>query len=119
MRIIPTDALRNSDLPDPGASWDGIVDFARTFNGYEWAGDALKCGDLANSTKQEYERSPSHRVPSRTLDELRACLFFAWRASAHAGEEPRGPTLLYIQALVESIREGLLARDAGDPNTVP
>jgi hypothetical protein len=113
MEIIPTDSLRISDVPGPDASYDTIIEFARTFNGYEWAGDALKCGDLANSAREGYENSPSHQIPALTLDELRACLYFEWRRFHHFGEWPEGRDLVYIRALVKTIHDGLSAREAG------
>ena len=106
MKFIPTGSLRSSDVPSHEAAWGKISQFALSFNGYEWAG-ALECGDLANSTRQQYERSPERQLPTLTLDELRACLFFEQRRFHHFGEEPQLTDLVYIRALVQGISEGL------------
>jgi len=91
MELIPTASLRISDVPSHDADWAAISQFALTFSGHEWAGSAVKCGDLANSARERYESSPERQVPKLTLDEVRACLFFEQRRFHHFGERPSGP----------------------------
>jgi hypothetical protein len=105
-----TGSLRASDVPSQGATWCAIEEFALTFKGYDWAGSFEKCADLANSTRKTYDRSPERRLPKLTLDELRACLYFEQRRSHHSDYVPEGEDLVYVRALLESIRDGLTTR---------
>jgi len=110
VKYISTDSLRSSDVASQEATWPAIEEFALTFKGYDWAGSLEKCADLANSTRRTYDHSPERRLPKLTLDELRACLYFEQRRSHHSDYVPEGEDLVYVKALLESIRRELATR---------
>lgn len=72
-------------LPDPGDR-RAIVEFARSFNGYEHFGSFAACANTAKAKKRE------------TLIDLRNELFFAYRASNHTGD-PKVLTSAYEELL--------------------
>lgn len=83
--------LRPSDIPGPQATYPEIARFAVTYYGYEAFPDG-RCCDIANARQH------------RSLDEMRACLFFEQRRYRHFGEEPRPVDKIYLRDLVEKIR---------------
>ena len=101
MNEIPNTELKTHLLPQPGTGWYEISGFAHTFNGYEYWGAFEKCGEIANSIRDEYKSSG---VLSTNLTDLRTCLFFEARRWRHYGYEPNEEAMRYIHALVEAIR---------------
>lgn len=100
---IPNTELLIERIPSAISSWDAILRFALTFDGYAAFDTAAKphgCGELANSRQ------------ANTLTELRASLFFEQRRWRHFGESPEGLDLIYIQSLLwrirQCVRQGLL-----------
>jgi len=97
--------LSNTDLtldriPDEGADWSEIGEFALTFDGYEAFGSFDRCAEIANARKHY------------TLSELRACLFFEQRRWRHFGEDPEEEGEMdYIRELVRAIRQKVTAEE--------
>ena len=110
--------LTEQDLPQFTGEWDRpLIQFAWSFNGYEYAALVLlpkgqsarsKLSRLSNRTRETYFREQS--LP-QSLSELRACLFFEQRkwhflASAVGSYElynADGKVMNYIRALLEAI----------------
>lgn len=90
---IPSEDLALADIPGPEARWTEILDFALTFDGYEYWGSLERCAEVANARAHG------------TLDCLRTCLFFEQRSWRHADERP--PTkkrLAYWHSLLKKMR---------------
>jgi hypothetical protein len=112
---ITNDDLTASDVPAPDAGWQEIGRFALSFNGYEWWGSFQKCAEVANLAVKTYRESG---VLPESLTDLRTCLFFEQRRWRHFGFDPDEEAMRYISALLEAIRESVLAgeiaRDSGE-----
>ncbi|MEM9632025.1 MAG: hypothetical protein AAGA50_11915 [Pseudomonadota bacterium] len=67
------DRLSLVDLPDP-KDRESVIEFARSFRGYQVFGSFRACADAAMAQRRE------------TLTDIRNELFFAYRAGNHAGE---------------------------------
>ena len=69
-------------IPDEKADWVEIAEFARTFNGYEYAGDITKLGFL-------WDRVCIDGLDNSSVsaDDLRAMLFLIQRAGRWSGDE--------------------------------
>ena len=109
---ISNDELRPEHVPSHGAPWyPTIVDFALTFDGYEWIGQGLP--DFAKGKFARWNRDGS--LP-RELGDLRACLFWAQRWVRHSyTEEPSAEDLAYAHDLIEAIRDAVEARGETKP----
>ncbi|GFP19938.1 hypothetical protein HKBW3S03_01442 [Candidatus Hakubella thermalkaliphila] len=107
IKEILNSELTEQDLPPSNAEWADIWRFALSFDGYK---HSHKCGKLANATVAAFRKDKS--LP-KSLSDLRACLFFEQRRWRHFGEDPDKETMVYIQALIEAIREKVRARDIG------
>ena len=100
---MPCPFLSNADLrpkhvPGPVTVDGEINDFAHTFDGYEAYGSFEACAAIANGRRHG------------SLTQLRACLFFDFRADRHGGppyKDERDPCRLW---LLERIRARILAR---------
>jgi hypothetical protein len=103
---IPNDALRHRSVPQRGAPWETIEEFALSYDGYGyWSGLA----DLAGRSIRAWTRDCS--LPD-SLDELRACLFYEQRRWHHFGQEPYGKAADYLGALLEAITDRVRALKA-------
>ena len=80
-------------------------EFALTFNGYEVIGQK-DCGTLANRVKKEFSASTTS-LQGLSLTQLRSCLFFEQRRFQHFGEEPVGDNRVFVNALLDAIRQKL------------
>lgn len=80
-------------IPGPDAGWEEIYDFAQTFDGYK------RCGPIQNL------ELIFNKKGHKTLDELRASLFFYQRVWHGQDEIPEGEYLEKFKVLVEAIRE--------------
>ncbi len=80
-------------IPTSSAEWEEIGRFALTFNGYAENGSFEACAQIANAQM------------SRTLSDLRTCLFFEQRRWHHFGDTPDRDSMEYVRHLVELIRE--------------
>ena len=101
MKEISNRDLKLYLLPKEGADWLKISGFAHSFNGYEHWGSFEKCGDVANSIRDEYKTTGEL---STNLTDLRTCLFFEARRWRHYGYDPDEEAMRYIHALMEGIR---------------
>ncbi len=122
-------ALRLEDVTTPDAPWEGISEFAHTFNGYAHFGEDW--GERFSAVRDRYFQTGA--LPN-DIDELRACLFcefrmdrFAWgddvTLSEPDGEGVRhivnnpdfesSPTQQYRRAVIARIRELLTSRRSG------
>lgn len=101
MKLISNEALRLSDLPPRGASWDDVQMFALTFDGYSAFGNKL--GELASSHRK------AGTVPE-DLSELRGILFLEQRSWRHAMSRPDDAGLRFIWSLIDAIRVQLDGR---------
>jgi hypothetical protein len=113
--VLPTDeeSFTQTDIytpPDPEqSSWEYILYYAQTFNGYareslavhDGATDGFaNAGALANARLAEYRQTGSWHG---TFEELRACLFFEARRWRHFGRAPEGKDLDTLVALYRAI----------------
>jgi len=89
-------------IPRPSASWDEIIKFAHTFDGYEHWGSFERCADVANSAAEMFEQGEP--IPD-DADVIRTCLFFEARRWRHSGWEPEDEDRPYIAALLNALRE--------------
>ena len=85
-------------VPPRDAPWTDLVTFALTHNAYNRVGGSL--ADLANSIRARYR---CDRMLPEDLDKLRAALFFEQGRYHDSGEDPIGPDLRYIRAMVGAI----------------
>ena len=86
-------------IPGPDAGWKELFHFALTYDGYKRYGSIVDLDRLA------------HEERPKTLDELRACLFFIQRVWHDQHELPEGKDLEKFKILVEAIREKVIERD--------
>ena len=93
MKEIESSRLTLNIIPEPDAGWEEIFDFALTFNGYKHY-ESIK--DLGRIFEKE-----GHK----TLDELRASLFYIQRVWHDQSEVPKGKYLEIFKSLVQAIRE--------------
>ncbi len=92
-----------SAVPPVTASWQTIVRFALTIDGYKAVGPR-ECAQLANSVKSEFSKdAPS--LETLSLTELRLCLFFEQRRFNHFNCEPQDIDRIFINALLEAIQK--------------
>jgi hypothetical protein len=102
-RVIPHYALTAGLLPEPGASWDELVYFAGTFDGYVVFAEPHVFSQFVADSR---ERFAADTTLPEGLTMLRTALHGEQRYSYwDEGELPTGETLRYIHAIVEGIRE--------------
>jgi hypothetical protein len=89
-------------VPDPGAPWWQLAEFALTFDGYERFGGFDRLSSMAQAAADAWHNG---RTLPATLDEARGSLFFEQRRHRHLGSEPQGASLDYVRALVRSIMD--------------
>jgi hypothetical protein len=104
-RTIADADLSPQDVPALDADWNSIASFALTFDGYDYWGSFKACGEVANAAAVAFIE---HRALPDSLTELRTCLFFEQRRAQHVGV-PDSETMEYLRALVEAIREKVVA----------
>lgn len=92
METIPNEQLCLDEIPTAEATVSDLIEFAHSFNGYEAFGSYERCAEIANL--QDH----------RSLDHLRACLFYEARRWRHFGEGPDPESLAYWHLLVRKIR---------------
>ena len=99
MQKIGNEQLTLRDIPQPDASWTEILDFALTFDGYEYWGSFERCAEIAATRDHG------------TITGLRTCLFFEQRLWRNGNEmPPNKKTLKYWQSLVKKIHKLVLTR---------
>jgi hypothetical protein len=110
-----TERLRFADVPPPlTSSRDAeavqlVNQFAHTFNGYDWAGSLEQ---LAARYQQVHRSWLDGDILPDDADELRAYLFFWFRADRHnGGTGPSEEDLVWLTALLDALRRVLPAGD--------
>ena len=97
---ILSSKLTADQVPAANAPYNPeIVEFALSFDGY--AHYSGRVSTIARQAQQEFNRSG--KLP-RTVDRLRACLFFQQRFWRNNGDEPDAESMLLIGVLLEAIR---------------
>jgi hypothetical protein len=94
---IQTGELRATDLPGTYNDWSAYARFAVTFA----PRDRDVCREIATDAFYRWQRTAE--VP-RTLDELRACLWFEQRRWGFLGREPDSEGMRYVSALIRAMR---------------
>jgi hypothetical protein len=108
MEKIPNSQLVSSDLPSRRASWNNIIPFAQSFNGYKHWGSVQKCRDVA---RQGIALHKANQNLNQSLTDLRTCLFFEARRWKHLEKAPSKSGLVYVHALMEAIRMRVQAKE--------
>jgi hypothetical protein len=97
---IHTGELRETDLPNSYGDWTEYARFAVTFA----PRDRETCRELASDAYARWQRTGE--LP-RTLEELRACLWFEQRRWRFMGREPDRLGMRYVSALIRAMRAHL------------
>lgn len=97
---IPSAELTVDMVPGPNAPYPSeVVDFALTFDGYRHFTKRVTA--ISDEAQQEF--NSSGKLP-RTLDRLRACLFWQQRYWRNDGGLPDDESMRFIRALLGAIR---------------
>ena len=94
---IQTGELRETDLPNGYGEWSDYAKFAVTFA----PRDRESCTESASGAFSRWRRTGE--VP-RTLEELRACLWYEQRRWRFLGREPDTEGMRYAGALIRAMR---------------
>ena len=94
---IQTGELRETDLPTTYGEWSDYARFAVTFA----PRDREMCRELASDAFARWRRTGD---VSRSLEELRACLWFEQRRWRFLGREPDTEGMRYAGALIRGMR---------------
>jgi hypothetical protein len=97
---IHTGELRETDLPNSYGEWSDYARFATTFA----PRDREECRELASDAFSRWQRTGD--LP-RTLEELRACLWFEHRRWRFLSREPDALGMRYVSALIRAMRTHL------------
>jgi hypothetical protein len=97
---ISSGELRVVDLPTTYGDWSDYARFAVTFAPKDREG----CREFATSAFANWRRTSE--VP-RSLQELRACLWFEQRRWRFMGREPDAEGMQYAAALIRAMRNHL------------
>ena len=97
---ISSGELRVVDLPTTYGDWSDYARFAVTFAPQDREG----CREFATSAFANWRRTSE--VP-RSLQELRACLWFEQRRWRFMGREPDAEGMQYAAALIRAMRNHL------------
>lgn len=92
-------------------TWNAIQRYALRVNGYEAAGSAERCADIANELLARYEQEGAGIIETTSTDHLRWSLFFEQRRWRHYGWAPDERAMEYILNIVATLRRrGAAAR---------
>jgi hypothetical protein len=95
--LIRSGDLREEDLPSTYADWGDYARFAAAFQ----PRSRDEAGELANWALARWQRTGE--LP-RTLEELRACLWFEYRRWRFHDRVPDPGTMRYCAAIVHKLR---------------
>ena len=95
--LIRSGDVREEDLPSSYRDWADYARFAVTFE----PRSKDECGELANWALARWRRTGE--LP-RTVEELRACLWFEYRHWRFHDRVPDAATMRYCAAIVRAIR---------------
>lgn len=105
---LPSHALLPSQVPQAGDAAFRIAGFAATFEGYAYVLETAVLLAAANALKRRYFQQ-GHLPDDLSVDELRALLYAASRASKHAAElEEENRRLEYVHFLLQEIKQALI-----------
>jgi hypothetical protein len=105
-RSVADSALVRSKIPLVGSDWEHeVIDFALTFNGYEYWGSFDRCAEVARRCLRIHEQTGN--LPE-TLTELRTCLFWLqradrWNSQSDGYDQPKEEKR-FIPELLEAVR---------------
>jgi hypothetical protein len=108
IELIPNTELIEGQIPSAGAAWKSILAFSMSFNGYKHWGSFKKCREVAKEGIDQYR---SRHKLTRSLTDLRTCLFYEARRWQHFKKNPTKAGMEYIRALVEEIRVRVQAHE--------
>ena len=97
---IQTGELRETDLPPGYGEWSDYAKFAVTFA----PRDRDLCSEAASDAFARWRRTGDF---PRTLEELRACLWYEQRRWRFLGREPDTEGMRYAGALIRAMRHCL------------
>lgn len=83
--------VKNEDLKleeIPKVIEEGGLQFAHSFNGYEFSGSFQGCADISKKVRDAIKENSTEEL---TLSEIRTSLFFYFRAVRHGGGESNKP----------------------------
>jgi hypothetical protein len=95
MKEISNEDLKSEMIPVDAK--DKVVSFAHSFNGYEYGGTMPECGKIAKKVKQAMVEQ---KTAGLTLSEIRASLFYYYRALRHSGMEQEDQVVEHYLALI-------------------
>jgi len=106
---IKHEELTEALVPRPNAQWQKIKIFASSFNAYEQLGGFKPAASAGNIKARD--------IPSCSLTDLRAALFFEYRRHNHYGYDPDTESMSHIHELVEEIRKRVIAGEHKNVDT--
>ena len=95
--LVRSGDLGERDLPSTYADWTEYARFAASYEPRS-TDDAAELGSWASARWQRTGELP------RTIDELRACLWFEYRRWRFHDREPDAVTMRYCAAIVRQLR---------------
>jgi len=98
---IPTQQLREGDLPPAGSDWSAYAAFAATFDPSESYRSVEACGEVAGWAFSRWQATGL--LPPK-LDALRACLLFELRRWRFLGQDPNAEAMRWVHALIAEMR---------------
>ena len=97
---IPSAELTYEMVPAAGAVYHTeVIEFALSFDGYSYYPKNL--AQITQNAARDYQEKGT--LP-RTLNRLRACLFFQQRFWRNDGGDPDEASMAFIYAILEAIR---------------
>lgn len=103
---IPSSQLTVDKVPEKNSPYyPEITEFALSFDGYVHY--SYRVSTIAIQAQQDFHASG--KLP-RTVDRLRACLFFQQRLWRNDGRDPDAESMMFIDALLQAIRSKISKR---------
>lgn len=90
----------------PAHAQDKVSRFAHTFNGYEYAETMEQCGEIMRRVEKAMSDQQTDEL---TLSDIRATLFYYYRALRHGGQEQEDARVEQFLALIrDRVEKGLI-----------
>lgn len=102
LKPIANAELTSDRIPQPDAKWEGISQFALSFNGYQYWGNVRECIEVGDRCAEAYL---AEGILPSDLAELRAGLLVERNRWRRYGAEPSEEAMAYMRAIVEGIRQ--------------
>ena len=106
-RIVANQELNPADVPELRSGWKEVVQFALSYDGVQYFGDADKLRLFANNCLESYKEYGFTR--KFDLDEMRALLFFFAKKYDDEKSPPTGQDMKFVLVLLEKMKEKLEA----------